>query len=422
MSERGVTPGIEFDHVWKKFQRGERHDSLRDFIPSMARQLVGRGPGAAELGLNQFWALKDVSFTVSPGEVVGIIGRNGAGKSTILKTLTRILPPTLGRAETRGRVGALIEIAAGFHQDLTGKENVYLQGATMGMPRSLIRERFDDIVDFSGVGPFIDTPVKRYSSGMNARLGFAIAAHLSPDVLIIDEVLSVGDFEFQQRAFGRMKALAGSGIPVLVVSHQLERVAELCTSVLFMERGEVRFQGPTLEAIRQYLAVEQVPSDPDSPVILEQISLESGEQVRSGETARVRLTGRVNPERATGKELVVLSLRNLQDGRTLAAVTSDHGEVKLPSSGHFELEFELELNVQPGLYGLDSSVRVKAQNRRGDIAAGPGAHVQVLAGRPFEGTVQPNATVRINAAAMPSRRAAESPPSLDPVPTADRKT
>jgi len=399
MSERDLTPGIEFERVWKKFQRGERHDSLRDFIPSVARQIMGRGPTAAELGANQFWALKDVSFSVKPGEVVGIIGRNGAGKSTILKTLTRIIPPTLGRAETRGRVGALIEIAAGFHQDLTGKENVFLQGAIMGMPRSLIRQRFDDIVEFSGVGPFIDTPVKRYSSGMNARLGFAIAAHLSPDVLIIDEVLSVGDFEFQQRAFGRMKALAQSGIPVLVVSHQLERVAELCTSVLLMERGEVRFAGPTLEAIRQYLAVEQVPSDPDSPVILEQIALESGEQLRSGDRARVRLAGRVNPERATGKELVVLSLRNLQDGRTLAAITSDHGGVTLPGSGPFELEFELELNVQPGLYGLDSSVRVKAQTRRGDIAAGPGAHVQVLPGRPFEGTVQPNATVRLGAEA-----------------------
>jgi lipopolysaccharide transport system ATP-binding protein len=163
----------------------------------------------------------------------------------------------------RGRVGALIEIAAGFHQDLTGRENVFLQGAIMGMPKALIRDRFDDIIDFAGIGPFIDTPVKRYSSGMNARLGFAIAAHLSPDVLIIDEVLSVGDFEFQQRAFGRMQELARSGIPVVVVSHQLDRIAELCTSAILMERGEVKFAGPTLDAIREYLAVEQAPSDPD---------------------------------------------------------------------------------------------------------------------------------------------------------------
>lgn len=395
MSERTLSrePGVDFERVWKKFQRGERHDSLRDFIPATFRALTGRGPSATELGDNQFWALRAVSFQVRPGEVLGIIGRNGAGKSTILKTLTRIIPPTLGRAEVRGRVGALIEIAAGFHQDLTGRENVYLQGAIMGMPRALIRERFDDIVEFSGVGPFIDTPVKRYSSGMNARLGFAIAAHLSPDVLIIDEVLSVGDFEFQQRAFGRMKALAQSGIPVVVVSHQLDRVAELCTSALFMERGTVRFAGPTLEAIRHYLAVEQAPGDPNSPVILDEIRLDGSEQVTSGDAVRVTVTGRVNAARATGRELVVLTLRNLQDGRTLAAVTTDHAGVELPADGPFELTFALEMNVQPGLYGLDSSVRVK--ERRGDVAAGPGAHVQVLAGCAFEGTVQPNAQVTL---------------------------
>lgn len=384
-------PGVEFERVWKKFQRGERHDSLRDFIPSVARSLMGRGPSAVELGHNQFWALRDVSFEVKPGEVLGIIGRNGAGKSTILKTLTKILPATLGRAEVRGRVGALIEIAAGFHQDLTGRENVYLQGAIMGMSRSLIDQRFDDIIDFSGTGEFVDTPVKRYSSGMNARLGFAIAAHLSPDVLIIDEVLSVGDFEFQQRAFGRMKALAHSGIPVVVVSHQLDRIAELCTKAILMERGQVAFAGPPLEAIRRYLAVEQAPSDPDSPIILEDIRLPDGERVKSGSSVRVEIRGRMNPAHATGKELVVLSLRNLEDGRMLAAITTDHGELTLPRTGPFELTFELEMNVQPGLYGLDSSVRIR--ERRGDVAAGPGAHVQVLEGLPFEGTVQPNGRV-----------------------------
>lgn len=386
-------PGIEFEHVWKKFQRGERHDSLRDLIPAVARRLTGRGLKRDELGEDQFWALRDVTFEVRSGDVLGIIGRNGAGKSTILKTLTRILPPTMGRAEVRGRVGALIEIAAGFHQDLTGRENVFLQGAIMGMPRALIRERFDDIVEFAGIGPFIDTPVKRYSSGMNARLGFAIAAHLSPDVLIIDEVLAVGDFEFQQRAFGRMKELAQSGIPVVVVSHQLDRIAELCTKAILMERGEVRFAGPTLDAIRRYLAVEQAPSDPDSPVVLEHIRVEEGEQVRSGGTVRVTVSGRVNRDRATGQELVVLTLRNLEDGRTLSAVTTDHGEVTLPRQGAFELVFSLEMNVPKGLYGLDSSVRIK--ERRGDVAAGPGAHLQVLTGRPFEGLVQTNAQVRL---------------------------
>ena len=392
-----IEPGIEFDRVWKKFQRGERHDSLRDFIPATVRRLTGRGVRRTELGQDQFWALRDVSFEVRSGDVLGIIGRNGAGKSTILKTLIKILPPTLGRAEVRGRVGALIEIAAGFHQDLTGRENVFLQGAIMGMPKSLIRKRFDDIVAFAGIAPFIETPVKRYSSGMNARLGFAIAAHLSPDVLIIDEVLAVGDFEFQQRAFGRMKELARSGIPVVVVSHQLDRIAELCTEAILMERGEVKFAGPTSEAIQRYLAVEQSASNPDSPVVLDNIRVQGSEEVRSGGTVRVVLAGHVDPRRATGREIVVLALRSLEDGRTLSAVTTDHGGVSLPSSGPFELQFELEMNVPSGLYGLDSSVRIK--ERRGDIATGPGAHVQVLKGRPFEGLVQTNAQVSLTAAA-----------------------
>lgn len=392
-----LEPGIEFDRVWKKFQRGERHDSLRDLIPATVRRLTGRGTRRGELGQDQFWAVRDVSFQVRSGDVLGIIGRNGAGKSTILKILTRILPPTLGRAEVRGRVGALIEIAAGFHQDLTGRENVFLQGAIMGMPKSLIRERFDDIVEFAGIAPFIDTPVKRYSSGMNARLGFAIAAHLSPDVLIIDEVLAVGDFEFQQRAFGRMKELARSGMPVVVVSHQLDRIAELCTEALYMERGEVKFAGPTSEAIERYLAVEQAPSSPDSPVVLESIRVVTAGEVRSGESVRVVVGGKVNAKRASGRELVTLTLRSLENGRMLSTITTDHGDVALPREGAFELEFMLEMNVPAGLYGLDSSVRLK--ERRGDIASGPGAHLQVLDGRPFEGIVQTNAQVSLAPAA-----------------------
>jgi len=386
-----IRPGITFDRVWKKFQRGERHDSLRDLIPAVARGLIGRGARPDQLGEDQFWALRDVSFEVKPGEVLGIIGRNGAGKSTILKTLIKILPPTLGRVDVRGRVGALIEVAAGFHQDLTGRENVFLQGSIMGMPKALIRERFDDIVEFAGVGAFIDTQVKRYSSGMNARLGFAIAAHLSADVLIIDEVLAVGDFEFQQRAFGRMKDLAGSGIPVVVVSHQLDRIAELCTSTVLLERGHVKFHGPTPDAIRQYLAVEQAPSDPDGPVTLDDIHVADGKPLRSGDTVRVAVSGRVNPRRATGSEIVALTLRNLQDGHALSTVTTDHGEVALPASGRFQVEFTLQLNVSDGLYGLDTSVRLK--EHFGDIAAGPGAHVQVLKGRPFLGLVQTNARI-----------------------------
>ena len=229
---------------------------------------------------------------------------------------------------------------------------------------------------------------------MNARLGFSIAAHLSPDVLIIDEVLAVGDFEFQQRAFGRMRSLARSGIPVVVVSHQLDRVAELCTKGILLERGRVKMAGPTHECIQAYLSVERQPGSDDGPIVLEEIRVKDGTEVISGGTVRVSLSGRVDGSRATGREIVVLTLRDLQDGRALCAVTTDTAQIALPADGAFELEFTMALNVQPRLYGLDSSVRLK--ERRGDIGTGPGAHVQVLKGGPaFEGTVQPNAQVRL---------------------------
>jgi homopolymeric O-antigen transport system ATP-binding protein len=241
--------GITFEAVWKKFQRGERHDSLRDLIPALARQPFAR---AVELRDQEFWAVRDVSFEVRPGEALGIIGPNGAGKSTILKLLTRILAPTRGRCEIRGRAGALIELAAGFHPDLTGRENVFLQGAIMGMRQADIARQFDRIVDFAGVAEFIDTPVKRYSSGMNARLGFAIAAHLDPEVLIIDEVLSVGDAAYQEQCITRMRELARGGVPLVFVSHNLPAVVELCTSALLLARGGALFQGTTEDAVREY--------------------------------------------------------------------------------------------------------------------------------------------------------------------------
>ena len=243
-----AAPGIEFDAVWKKFRRGERHDTLRDLLPSLLR----RRPAQGDLRDQEFWAVRDVSFTVSPGESLAIIGPNGAGKSTILKLLNRILPPTQGHCLVRGRTGALIEIAAGFHQDLTGRENVYLQGAIMGMRRAEIARKFDRIVDFSGVSEFIDTPVKRYSSGMNARLGFSIAAHLDPDVLIIDEVLSVGDASFQEQCLVRMRELAASGVPLVFVSHNLPAVLDLCTRGLVLARGTAVFQGTAADAVRHY--------------------------------------------------------------------------------------------------------------------------------------------------------------------------
>src|SRR3984957_15996812 len=229
-------PRVVFDHVWKQFARGERHDSLRDLVPNLIRR-VTRRRGADADEQDAFWALQDVSFEVRPGEALGIIGRNGAGKSTILKLLTRILKPTRGTRTLSGRTGALIEVAAGFHPDLTGRENVYLQGAIMGMRRAEITAHFDEIVSFAGLESFIDTPVKRYSSGMNARLGFSIAAHLDPDVLLIDEVLAVGDMAFQEKCQARMKEFRVKGVAIVFVSHHLPAVARLCNRVLLLEGG-----------------------------------------------------------------------------------------------------------------------------------------------------------------------------------------
>ncbi|MGE0448830.1 MAG: ABC transporter ATP-binding protein [Vicinamibacterales bacterium] len=245
-------PGrVAFDRVWKQFARGERHDSLRDLLPAVCRTLLGRQP-RTDHAAAAFWAVRDVSFEVRAGEALGIIGRNGAGKSTILKLLTRILKPTQGSCLVAGRTGALIEVAAGFHPDLTGRENVFLQGAIMGMKRHEIVSRFDAIVDFAGLEAFIDTPVKRYSSGMNARLGFSIAAHLNPDVLLIDEVLAVGDRAFQQKCYARMKEFKEQGVAIVFVSHHLPVVAQLCTRALLLDQGSALVYGTPRDAIAAY--------------------------------------------------------------------------------------------------------------------------------------------------------------------------
>ena len=245
-----MKPVVSFDHVWKRFRKGERHNSLRDLVPSLARRMVGgKTPESDD---RDFWALKDVSFDVAPGEALGIVGPNGAGKSTTLKLLTRILKPTRGTCSVKGRIGALIEVAAGFHPDLTGRENIFLQGAIMGMKRPEITRKLDAIVDFSGIESFLDTPVKRYSSGMNARLGFSIAAHLDPDVLIIDEVLAVGDAAFQEKCRIRMTEFRRNGVAIVFVSHNLQAVAQLCSYGVYLDKGTVQVSGTPAEAIGRY--------------------------------------------------------------------------------------------------------------------------------------------------------------------------
>lgn len=235
-------PAISIEGLGKRYLIGHeaRHDTLRDTLAHGARglwrRLVRGGPRRTR---EEFWALRDVSFDVAPGEVVGIIGRNGAGKSTLLKILSRITEPTTGRAVIRGRVASLLEVGTGFHPELTGRENIFLNGAILGMARAEIAQKFDEIVAFAEVERFLDTPVKHYSSGMYVRLAFAVAAHLEPEILIVDEVLAVGDMAFQKRCLGRMDQVAHSGRTVLFVSHNLEALVAVCPHGLLLEQGQL---------------------------------------------------------------------------------------------------------------------------------------------------------------------------------------
>lgn len=250
---------------------------------TLAEQLLRRVRRPRSPSTSLFTALDDVSFDVRRGQVLGVIGRNGAGKSTLLKVLTRITAPTAGSALIRGRVGSLLEVGTGFHPELTGRENIYLNGALLGMQSRDVTARFADIVDFAGVEQFLDTPVKRYSSGMYVRLAFALAAHLEVDVLLVDEVLAVGDQEFQQRSLARMRQVATDGRTVLLVSHQLNTIATLCDSALYLRRGAVAAHGSTSEVIGRYLSDTQVA---DSTADLSDYSNRPG----SGEVRLVALT------------------------------------------------------------------------------------------------------------------------------------
>jgi len=244
---------IEVSHLWKKFRRGEIHDSLRDLVPALARRFAGRGFKPKNLREGEFWALKDVGFQLRRGEIVGIIGHNGSGKSTLLKILSRILRPNAGFVRVHGRLSALIEVAAGFHPDLTGRENVYLNGSILGMKNSEVKRKFDEIVAFSEIEAFIDTPVKRYSSGMYLRLAFAVAAHLDPEVLLVDEVLAVGDARFQRKCLNRIRELGRRGGTILLVSHNLPAVTQLCERAICLDRGGMLADGPSSQVVGSYM-------------------------------------------------------------------------------------------------------------------------------------------------------------------------
>lgn len=325
-------------------------------VPRLAGRLLGRVP---EADPDAFWALHDVTLEVRPGEVLGVIGPNGAGKSTILKLATGILRPDRGRVEVHGRVGALIELAAGFHGELTGRENVYFQGAVMGLPRSTITERFDEIVGFAGVESFIDTPVKRYSSGMSARLGFSIAVHMDPDVLLVDEVLAVGDREFQARAVERLEEIVARDIPVVVVSHQLERVLQLADRGILMSGGRVHAAGEIADVVAAYvdgvhLGTEGRPVD--DAVRLDGFCAPLPGEVDSGASVTMEVAGEIRPGAPADRITVGVLLRALPEETTVFATHNLKCGVELPASGPFRIAFELDMSVGSGLYRAQAFV------------------------------------------------------------------
>jgi lipopolysaccharide transport system ATP-binding protein len=334
-------------------------ESLAGLMTLPARRIRGARSGRAS---GEFWALKDVNFEVQPGEVVGIIGHNGAGKSTLLKILSRITRPTTGRIDLRGRVGSLLEVGTGFHPELTGRENIYLNGSILGMTRWEINRKFDEIVAFAGVDRFLDTPVKRYSSGMYVRLAFSVAAHLEPEILVIDEVLAVGDAAFQRRCIERMAELARSGSTLLFVSHSMDLIPKLCEKAILLEHGMVKAIGPADEVTAGYmtglldsaggeeLATKHRSGTGHARFLRLTILDGDGRPIsslRSGEDLRCLVE--VQATRRVEDVSLGLVVKNLQGTRLVSALTDEvESRVALtPGIQRFECRFE-RVRIRPG--------------------------------------------------------------------------
>ncbi len=349
---------LRLDGVYKKFRKGEIHDSLRDLIPALTGRMF-RARDRDPLAPEEFWALEDVSFAVERGEAFGIIGSNGAGKSTILKLLGGIMRPTRGAVTVNGRLSALIEVSAGFHPDLTGRENVYLNGTILGMTRAEIRRRFDEIVAFSELEEFIDTPVKRYSSGMFARLGFAVAAHVEPDLLLVDEVLSVGDHLFQQKCLRRMHEILTGGATIIFVSHNLRAVATLCGRSLLLEHGRVAKLGPSEAVINAYLGGGQVRAlEQDRSIRIAAVSLGPPGSTRlhfdSGESLEISVEA---VARARYDDLSVV-IQVVDDNQYTVFETCTQrlgaGPLSLDAGQTLRCAFRLELQLGAGTYRVNA--------------------------------------------------------------------
>jgi lipopolysaccharide transport system ATP-binding protein len=355
---------ISVENLSKRYVIGHesRHDNLRDTLHHTARKLWRRFRWGTGFRTEEFWALRDVSFEVKPGEVVGIIGRNGAGKSTLLKILSRITEPTAGRVTIRGRVASLLEVGTGFHGELSGRENVFLNGAILGMKRAEIRRKFDEIVAFAEVEKFLDTPVKYYSSGMYVRLAFAVAAHLEPEILIVDEVLAVGDIAFQKKCLGKMQAVSrDEGRTVLFVSHSLQSVRNLCSSGLLLASGKVCATGPINKVLEIYQRglTDATPTAVPKPspdlldrayvtgVAIETVDGRLARTLPAGQPWRVRV--QVHIERLQRNFVIALGIRS-GDGTSIQTVWLPPRE--LPR-GDYETVFTQDrVILEAGTYSL----------------------------------------------------------------------
>lgn len=374
---------IEFENISKQYRLGTigtgtlSHDLNRWWHLVRGREdpylQVGQvNDRSAKSTSDYVWALKDISFNVEQGEVLGIIGKNGAGKSTLLKILSRVTSPTTGSIRAKGRIASLLEVGTGFHGELTGRENIYMNGAILGMTRNEINRKFDEIVDFSGIEKYIDTPVKRYSSGMTVRLGFAIAAHLEPEILVVDEVLAVGDAEFQKKAIGKMKDVSqGGGRTVLFVSHNMGAVETLCTKAVILSNGQMSFEGNVSKAIDQYIQSNQIVDDSltitdgikycHSDFTIDSISINNSEKsvVTIDENTRT-LEFSVKGEIRSSKKMV-LEVRLYDLRSSLLALYSPghlYGKVESYNIGKFELNNSILLpdNLTKGEFILDINI------------------------------------------------------------------
>lgn len=377
---------IRVENLSKKYmighQKQERYTALRDVLSDKVKGLgnfFNRHAQKQDEAFEEFWALKDVSFEIKQGDRVGIIGRNGAGKSTLLKILSRITEPTSGKISIKGRVSSLLEVGTGFHPELTGRENVFLNGAVLGMEQIEIKRKFDEIVVFAEVEKFLDTPVKRYSSGMYVRLAFAVAAHLEPEILIVDEVLAVGDAQFQKKCLGKMKDVSGEGRTVIFVSHSMPTITSLCSKAVLLEKGKIVSQGNVSDIVMNYYASDGNFS-PASVTYAERDRPVGDEYVRMLSGCIVNSSGEITPEISINENAkIVLKYQILQDSNykflpnfhfytadgTCAFITSVE-KIEILPMGIYEAECVLPMNfLNEGAYfvglaisSFESGVRI----------------------------------------------------------------